>query len=468
MNIIPLSIVIIYIIALFLVSWYSSKLSSKDGVVGYFLAGRGFPHYVVAAMVAGIAIGGASTVGVAENAYRTGLSAGMYNAAWAAGAIIVGLVASAKFREMNISTIPEMLEKHYDLSGRVIGVFGQLVIQIVITSLQYVAGGAILAALIPDVFTFFTGTLFSALIFIAITLIGGYWGAGLTNIINVIIIYFGTIVGAIMALNNAGGMTTLAASLPQGDHWFDPVSGVGLAVVVAWFVVMITQAHSTQAVVQISFAAKDGRNAKLGFIIGGILILPIGFLSAIFGIVAAAQFPGIEPTMALPTVVLQLSPVIAGLILAALWAADVSTASGLLLGSSNLVVQDIWKRFVQPEMTQKQEIVVSRVTVLVISAITYLLAVNVLGIIRTLTIGLTLTTAYTIIILFTMFAPKLCKKGCAFWTILVGTVFLITWIFVPAIRIVPQPIYLAWPLCLATFLLVSIIDKRPARIDLNT
>ena len=42
---------------------------------------------VVASLLAGLAVGGASTIGVAERAYLVGLSAGWYNAAWAFGAV---------------------------------------------------------------------------------------------------------------------------------------------------------------------------------------------------------------------------------------------------------------------------------------------------------------------------------------------------------------------------------------------
>ena len=56
--------------------------------MGYLLAGRGLPTVVVATMLAGLAVGGASTIGVAERAYSVGISAGWYNAAWAAGALL--------------------------------------------------------------------------------------------------------------------------------------------------------------------------------------------------------------------------------------------------------------------------------------------------------------------------------------------------------------------------------------------
>ena len=62
----------------------------------------------------------------------------------------------------------------------------------------YVAGGAILSSLLPDVFSFQTGMLVTAIAFVGITLIGGFWAAGLTSIINVVFIYAGVVVGAVM------------------------------------------------------------------------------------------------------------------------------------------------------------------------------------------------------------------------------------------------------------------------------
>ena len=53
----------------------------------------------------------------------------------------------------------------------------------VITSLQYMAGGAILSSLLPNIFTFKTGMIMSAVVFIGITLIGGLWSSGLEALI---------------------------------------------------------------------------------------------------------------------------------------------------------------------------------------------------------------------------------------------------------------------------------------------
>ncbi|MGB2906111.1 MAG: sodium:solute symporter family protein [Candidatus Aminicenantaceae bacterium] len=464
MNWIPLSIVCIYILLLFVITWFSRRLS-RGGMIGYLLAGRGLPFWVVAPLLTGLAVGGASTLGVAESAYGSGLSAGWYNAAWALGAVLVGLVAASRYRRMEVSTLPELFERHYNTSGRVIGVFGQLLLQIVITALQYVAGGAILSSLLPDVFSFQSGMFVTAVVFVGITLIGGFWAAGLTNIINVIFIYAGMVLGAALALREVGGLGELVSRLPADNPGFD-LGGIGWGLILAWFVVMCTMTFSVQSVVQISFAAKDAAAARKGFILGGLIILPVGFISAVIGLAATVLHPGIIPTEALPRTVLSLSPVIAGLVLAGLWAADVSTASALLVGSATLVVGDLIKRFVAPELTEKQERTASRISVLVLSVFTYLLAVSVRGILETMLIGLTLTTAYTLVTLMTLFWPEVCRRSHATWTLLMTIAALGMWLVFPQIRSffqginLPHPIYFCWMVSLVTFFLVAVFDKR--------
>lgn len=464
MNWIPISIVCFYIVLLYVLTWLTRRLS-RGGMIAYLLASRNLPFWVVAPLLAGLAVGGASTVGVAEQAYKSGLSAGWYNAAWAAGAILVGLVAARRYRAMEVVTIPELFERYYGVGGRVIGVIGQLLIHVVIISLQYVAGGAILSSLLPNVFSFKTGMFVTAVVFAGITLIGGFWAAGLTNIINVIMIYAGVILGAVMCIVKVGGFGELATKLPAKHPGFD-LGAIGLPLIIAWFMVMCTMTFSVQSVVQISFAAKDPSSAKKGFILGGLLIFPVGFISALIGMAATILHPGIVATEALPRTVLSLSPVVAGIVLSGLWAADVSTASALLVGCATLVVGDLIKRFFSPDLKEKGERLVSMASVFVLSVLTCLLAVTVSGILNTLLIGLSLTTAYTLITLMTLFCPKICRRSHAFWTLLLSMIALGFWLIFPQIGSffkrfsMPHPIYLLWIVSLLTFIAVLILDKR--------
>jgi SSS family solute:Na+ symporter len=184
-------------------------------------------------------------------------------------------------------------------------------------------------------------------------------------------------------------------------------------------------------------------------------------LSAVLGIAAVVMHPGIVPAEALPKVVLGLSPLAAGIILAGLWAADVSTASALLMGSATLVSSDIIKRFFVPQLSDARDQVLCRVTVLVLSVFTFLLALTVSGILKILLIGLTLTTSYTLIVLMTMFWPAMCRKSSATWTLLTTMAALVLWLVMPSDwRFLPHPIYFTWIVSLVTFLIIAVVDRR--------
>ena len=456
---VQLVIVCLYIALLFGISFWVKRRADK-GSTEYLFAGRKLSAGLIAVNITGLAVGAASTVGVAENAFKVGMAAGWYNAAWSAGAIVMGLAAAGKLRAMQVSTIPEFFEKYYDTKGRVISAVGLVIIMCVITALQYLAGGAILASLLPDIFSFQGGMMMSAVVFIGITLIGGLWSSGLSNMVSVILIYLGVLYSCWTAVEHVGGMASITAKLPDAATMLNPLGGIPLAVIIGWFIVMITQAITAQGPVQIACGAKDARTARKGFVLGGLLIFPIGFLCALLGIVAKVQFPEITATMALPQVVMSLNPVAAGITLAALWAADVSTACTILLGAGTLFSQDIYKRFINPSISDTRFVKINRLTIFAVGLITLWFAFNAAGILKTMIAGLSMTTALTCVFLFTVFAPGLCRRSSSFWTTLVGLAGIVVWEFVPALHVLSHVIYFEWLLCIAVFLLVSVLDKN--------
>ncbi|HWR45326.1 sodium:solute symporter family protein [Sporomusa sp.] len=462
---IQLVIVVFYILVLFGISLYVKRRTESS--TGFLFAGRKLTTLLVATNIAGTAVGAASTIGVAENAFQSGIAAGWYNVAWAAGAVLMAMVAAGKYREMQCTTIPEFFERYYDKKGRVISVLGLITIQMVITSLQYLAGGAILSSLLPDIFSFQGGMVTSAIVFIGTTIIGGLWSSGLSNILSVTLIYVGVLVSTITTVANQGGLTAIAASLPPTVDWFSPLGGLGLATIVGWFAVMMTQTITAQGPVQVACSAVDGAAARKGFLWGALLIFPVGFLCAIMGVAARAAYPNIKATMALPQMIMGLDPVISGLTLAALWAADVSTACHILLGAGTLFSQDIYKRFINPNISDQRYTLVNRYAILGLGIVTLWLAFNAVGIVKTLLIGLSLTTAFTLVFLFTIFAPGLCRKNSAFYTTLAGMLTLFIWQVYPPAQIFAHPIYMEWLVCLVTFLLVAVVDKERIVIDNN-
>ena len=452
---VSLAILILYIVALFAISWFAKK-RSEGTTENYALAGRKLNAPLIGVSIIGLAVGGASTIGVSEHAFKVGLSAGWYTAAWGIGAIIMGMFLAEKYRKANITTVSELIERHHDSKAVVLGVICQIIIQLVIISLQYIAGGSIISAIMPEI-GFKTGVMISAVTFIGITFIGGMWSASLSNILNIILIYAGIAIATVIQFTKVGGLSGLGMNLPANIPWFDPVAGVGIKGIMSWIVVLVTVNLSLQSIIQISLGAKDAATARKGFVWGGILMIPVGFMSALLGICAKAAYPTANAALALPQAIVELQPLLAGLTLAALWAADVSTACNLLLSAGTLFSKDIYKRYINPACDESKQLSVMRWSVVISGVLTVGMAMMVSGILNTIMMGLSLTAAFSIIVIVALFFPQYACKAAGFNTMLVGLVLLIAWQLVPAIRIFPHVIYLEWVACIITYVVTAIV-----------
>ncbi|HIU64387.1 MAG TPA: sodium:solute symporter family protein [Candidatus Avacidaminococcus intestinavium] len=462
MNI-SLVIIILYIIGLFAISWYAKK-RSEGSSENYALAGRKLSAPLIGVSIIGLAVGGASTIGVSEHAFKVGLSAGWYTAAWGFGAIVMGLIMAKKYREANIVTVSELIERYYDKKAVVLGVVCQIIIQLVIISLQYIAGGSILSAIMPEI-DFEVGVFLTAVTFIGITFIGGMWSASLSNILSIVVIYGGIAIATVIQYDKVGGIAGLTAKLPTDIPWFDPLEGVGIVGIISWIVVLITVNLSLQSIVQISLSAKSAEVARKGFIWGGLMMIPVGFMSALLGICAKASYPEAHAAMALPQVIVELQPVISGITLAALWAADVSTACNLLISAGTLFSKDIYKRYINKDASDLKQVLVMKGSIVFAGLITVGMAMMVSGILNTIMIGLSLTAAFSVIVIIGLFFPQYTCKAAGFNTLLVGLIVLILWQLVPAVRVFPHVIYMEWVACLGTYLLTAILVPNKKKFE---
>ena len=447
---VSLFILILYIVALFAISWYAKKRSEGNNE-NFALAGRRLSAPLICVTIIGLAVGGASTIGVSEHAFRVGLSAGWYTIAWALGAIGMWLFMAKKYREQNITTITELIERHHTKGAVILGVFCQIVIQMVIISLLYIAGGSILHAILPDIFDFHTGMIVSAITFIGITFIGGKRSATKSNVLNINLNYVGIMAETIIKFKKIGSMDHQSAALPANVPWFSFIDGVGPVTITSWVVTLITVNLSLQSILQISLGAKDAATAKKGFVWGGILMLPVGVLAAFLGLVAKAMYPDAQAALALPQVIVGLQPVLAGITLAALWAADVSTACNLLLSAGTLFSSDIYKRFINPQCNQARQLLMTRACIIISGILTLGLAMSVSSILGTIMIGLSLTAAFSVIVIVALFFPQYASKAAGFWTLLAGLVLLVLWQQTPAVRNYTNVIYMEWQECIAAY-----------------
>lgn len=126
-----------------------------------------------------------------------------------------------------------------------------------------------------------------------------------------------------------------------------------------------------------------------------------------------------------------------------------------------MLSQDIAKKIINPDLSAKSGLLIARLSVLVLGSTAYFLAGKVSGILSTIMIGLSLTATFTLLMVATLYFPKLCRRATGFYVVLVGLLTMFVWQMFPQVRFLPHLIYAEWLFCTLTFIIVAIVDKRP-------
>ncbi|MDO5688878.1 MAG: sodium:solute symporter family protein [Tissierellia bacterium] len=461
---ISVTIIITYLVIMVGLSIYASKKVDMNTTAGYLLAGKSMHFFLMAVMVTGAAVGGASTVGVAQNAFTKGLSAGWYNMSWVFG-VLAFIPLVTRIRRMRIDSVTDIFEIVFGSGDALVAIIVQIGLMVAINATQIIAGASIIIALMPDLLSYQAALMVSSTIFIITSFFGGYLGASIANIVNVIMIYAGLTLAVIRGIDMYGGIQSISAALPEGDHWFHFFSGTGGIIIIGWILAMVFNLPANQVMYQAVMAAKSDKHARIGLVLAAVLITPIGFFSSYLGIIAVGAFPNIDSILALPMVLASLGPITTGICLAGLWAADVSTAVSLLLGTSTIITKGVVVRYIKPDLSEIHQVWLSKVVLVLTCGIGLIMAMQITSIIDFLIQLITMYVPFTIVILAIMFWPKLVRKNSSRVTVLAGFSVIIGWVFFPSFHIVPSIIWILVPVCIIAFLLTAIIDKRNVEIE---
>ena len=266
-----------------------------------------------------------------------------------------------------------------------------------------------------------------------------------------------------MVFFNKGGwdaamqMASTSADVP----YLSFTDGMGIPAIIAWMVVMCGNTNSIQGVIQIGLTSKDDKSAVNGFRLGALMMIPIGFLCAMLGISSKALIPGVDATLALPMIILSLPPVIAGLTLSALWAADMSTACSMLIGCSTTVSQDIFFKTSMGQRYKDKAFAINKAIILIVGILTYILSSQLGSILNAMKVCLSMAIGTSIVVLGGLCLSKFAGKNAGFWTILVSVLSAGAWLFVPGIQNVFSDVgYLMLLTTGVTFIVVSLFDKN--------
>lgn len=467
-------ITVIYLLLLFGVCAYAQKrqkrMEAEGGTGSFLMAGKSLPTVLVAFMMAGAGIGSINTTGVAEQVQTAGLSGMCAGFAGAVALIVLALGGGKRMRALPYNTMPSMAKAYCGETTRWLLSMGGLVIALAITALQFVGGGAMLSSMFPNAISYEVGVVITAVAFFIIAALGGMMGASLANMINMILMYIGLILVLALALAGIGGWDSLVEqvnAIPEptksGAPWMSITGGLGLATFISYFASEIPNRFTTQSNTQQIFAAKDGKAARNGLIIGALMMVPVTIMSGLIGLIARVKFPDMEVlTQAMSRVVLSVNPVVSGLGMSALWAVNVSTGIALLMACSQLICYDVLGPITnRRDMTEKQQATQSRIVLVAVTIIALIMTFFMRGIVSTIMTLICITPAFAFIFVPILYCPRVLKKSTGPALLIVSYAFAFLWLLIPPLKAAfPDPVYPEWVLAAVTFIICTFADKR--------
>jgi SSS family solute:Na+ symporter len=140
------------------------------------------------------------------------------------------------------------------------------------------------------------------------------------------------------------------------------------------------------------FCAKGEKTAQQSAILSAFLFVPLAFAVIFIGMSAKVLYPEISAEGAFPQVITSVfSPVLGGLILAALVAALMSSADTCLLSQSVILTEDIVKR-AHPALEEGKTVLLTRLSLIGLGLVALGLALALKGVISSLLFAYTVFT----------------------------------------------------------------------------
>ncbi|RWZ57992.1 sodium/proline symporter PutP [Halobacillus fulvus] len=446
---------IVYLIGMLGIGFAAYKLTSD--LSDYVLGGRRLGPGVAALSAGASDMSGWLLLGLPGAIYASGLAEAWIGVGLAIGAYLNWQFVARRLRVMteivnDSITIPDYLENRFNDNSHILRVISALVILLFFTfytSSGMVAGAKLFEASFAIDYT--TALWVGAIVTITYTFLGGFLAVSWTDFVQGILMFLALIAVPIVAVSELGGWdaATDAVAAIDPSH-LNMVQGVGALAIIsslAWGLGYFGQPH-----ILVRFMAlrspKDVPKAR--FIGMGWMVL--GLYGAIFtGLFGLAYINtadvasldtfnaevmtegGIQMLADSEKIFITFSqilfhPVIAGILLAAILSAIMSTIDSQLLVSSSALAEDFYKALFRKNATEKELVWVGRIAVAGIALIAVILAYNpdstVLGLVSYAWAGF--GAAFGPVIILSLFWKGLTRNG-ALAGIIVGAVVVVVW-----------------------------------------
>lgn len=363
----------------------------------FYLGGRKLGPFVTAMSAEASDMSSWLLMGLPGVAYVSGLA----DASWTAIGLAVGtyvnwLVVAKRLRHYthtagNATTLPLFFSNRYRDEKKILSVISAVLI--IVFFVPYTASGfAACGKLFASLFgwDYLPAMIISAIVIVAYTTLGGFWAASTSDFLQSIIMTIAIIVVFGFGINSVGSFGAVIDNAKSMAGYFsltmihDPATGTAspygaltIASMLAWGLGYFGMPHVLLRFMAIEEAEKltlSRRVATVWVVISMTVAVFIGVIGN--AMTKAGVIPALEDS---ETIIITIADVIsrhgvlaalvAGVILAGILAATMSTADSQLLAASSSASQNILKEVFVKDMDEKAGMTVARVTVLIISVI---------------------------------------------------------------------------------------------------
>jgi SSS family solute:Na+ symporter len=415
--------------------WVSRRAKASSD---FFVAGRGLSAGLVFSTLLAANIGAGSTVGATGLGYRDGLSAWWWVGSAGLGSLILAFTVGPRIwrvaRDQNLYTVGDYLEFRYNRATR-----GLVALLLWGGSLAILAGQLIAIAWILNVVAGLSkpvGCVIGAVVTTVYFTLGGLHSTARVNVLQLAVKLIGFSAVLIYLLHQMGWWALFPTIEKSGviqnpDSYLD-LTGIGAAGVWRYLALLAPSFVISPGLLQKVFGAKDENAVRRGVGLNAVGLLAFAAIPALLGIIAHQQFPGLDNReLALPTLLTQSLPFwLGGLLLAAVFSAELSSADAVLFMLTTSLSKDLYRSFINPQADDRRLVQIVRATALICGALGAALAIAIGTVTTALTIFYTLISASLLLpILAGLYLRKVTTQA-ALVTIVVSTLitFALEWL----------------------------------------
>jgi solute:Na+ symporter, SSS family len=475
-----LAVIVIVLLAVSL-----TRLGKVRTRADYLVAGRSLPAFVLVFTLLCSWIGSGSLLAAAENGYRHGFAALWVAAGGWAGLALIYFIAP-RARRFAQFTIPDLLEARYNQAARILGVIAILFTYTAITSYQFIGGGDILHLVFPSALSPIQGRILIAAFVILFTAIAGMSSVAYMDVAIGLLATVTLCVALPVLVHNCtyAGLTGWAAihaalpashfkvfgdihpftsyvnstPLPDGTH---EVVSSAFALFLPTMLLML----GNQSMYQKFFSAKSERDATRavgGWIVGTVLLETVIVALAVAGsavyptgevanqpreILAYAGLHQLQPlpvtttvdyptpsgaTVRVETTTQRTDPthllqLLGALLVGAIFAKIISTANNYLFSPATNMVNDIFVRYLRPEASNRQVLLVSRLMVVALGIWALYQGMHTESVLKKALYAYTIYSAALTPVILAAFYWKRATAAGAVACIFTGTFVTVTW-----------------------------------------